>query len=177
MTNESPVVRWLTDGEQRAWRAYLAASGRLQQTLDADLQRDAGMPHAYYMILAMLSETPSRGARMTELAESLMISASRLSHAVKRLEALGWIRKDADPGDGRVTYACLTDAGLRALEDAAPGHVATVATHVFDTLTAEQVGQLYTISAAILGALAPGQSAVEVLRLGRAAGTEQHDPV
>ena len=85
MTNESPAVRWLTDGEQRAWRAYLAASGRLQQTLDADLQREAGMPHAYYMILAMLSETPSRGARMTELAESLMISASRLSHAVKRL--------------------------------------------------------------------------------------------
>ncbi|HUG49915.1 MAG TPA: MarR family transcriptional regulator [Terrimesophilobacter sp.] len=177
MTDPSAVTRWLTDDEQRAWRAYLAASGRLQQTLDADLQRDAGMPHAYYMILAMLSETPSRGARMTELAESLMISASRLSHAVKRLEALGWIRKDADPGDGRVTYACLTDAGLRALVDAAPGHVATVASHVFDTLTAEQVGQLYEISAAILGALAPGQSADEVLRLGRTAQAEQPDQV
>jgi hypothetical protein len=52
-----------------------------------------------------------------------------------------------------------------------------VATHVFDTLTAEQVALLYAISAAILGVLAPGQSADEVLRLGRTAQAEQPDPV
>lgn len=164
MSSEQQPFRWLTEREQRAWRAYLAASARLQQTLDRELQAQSDLPHAYYLILAMLSEAPHRGVRMMELAQMLGSSVSRLSHAVRKLQELGWIRKDADPNDGRVTYACLTDEGLRVVQDAAPGHVRTVLENVFDRLSAEQVEQLYEISAAILGAVAPGQTADAVLR-------------
>lgn len=156
--------RWLTDDEQRAWRAYLVATQRLEQVIDRDLQAGAGMPHAYYMILAMLSEAPDHALTITRLAEVLNSSVSRLSHALRKLETLGWIRKDADPTDKRVSFACLTDEGMRVLVDAAPGHVRTVATHLFDRLTPEQVQQLYDISEAILGSVAPGTAACDMLR-------------
>lgn len=157
-------TRWLSDDEQRAWRAFLVATQRLDQVIDRDLQQNAGMPHAYYMILAMLSEAPARSLTITDLAAVLNSSVSRLSHALRRLEALGWIRKDADPDDKRVSWAVLTDDGMRVLVDAAPGHVRTVATHVFDRLTPEQVEQLQEISRAILGGLAPGASVENLLR-------------
>ncbi len=165
MTRTEPT-RWLSDEEQRAWRAYLVASARLQEVLDRELLRDSGMPHTYYMILAMLSEAPEQGIRMSELAEVLKSSVSRLSHAVRKLEDAGWVRRDADPSDGRVSYACLTDEGMRVLVDAAPGHVETVVENVFDRLTPEQVGHLYEISAAILGALTPDDDPAQVLRPG-----------
>jgi hypothetical protein len=47
----------------------------------------------------------------------------------------------------------LTDAGMAALEGAAPGHVAEVRQRLFDQLTPEQVEQLGEISAAILRGL------------------------
>ncbi|GAA3748102.1 MarR family transcriptional regulator [Leifsonia bigeumensis] len=150
MTSEGKPFRWLDDDEQRAWRAYLAASARLQQRLDRDLQQKSGMPHAYYMILAMLSEAPDRGMRMTDLADLLSSSPSRLSHAIRKLVELGWIRRDDDPNDGRVTWACLTDDGMRVLVEAAPEHVTTVVDALFDRLTPEQVEQLREISSAML---------------------------
>lgn len=164
MTQKIKPFRWLDEREQKAWRAYLVASSRLQDVLDRDLQRQSGMPHTYYMILAMLSESPEHGVKMSELAEVLKSSVSRLSHAVRKLEEAGWIRRDADPGDGRVTYACLTDEGMRVLESAAPGHVTTVVDNVFDRLSSEQVDQLYEISAAILGAVAPEDDPAAILR-------------
>jgi DNA-binding MarR family transcriptional regulator len=150
MTQEEKPFRWLSEPEQRAWRAYLGATARLQQRIDRDLQQASGIPHAYYMILAMLSEAPERAMRMTDLAELLSSSPSRLSHAIRKLVELGWIRKDADPADGRVAWACLTDEGMSVVVDAAPGHVTTVVGALFDRLTPEQVEQLRTISEAML---------------------------
>ena len=164
MTDESKPFRWLDDREQKAWRAYLVATSRLQEVLDRELQAQSGMPHTYYMILAMVSEAPEHGIKMTDLAQVLKSSVSRLSHAVRKLEEAGWIRRDADPTDGRVTYACLTEEGQRVLKDAAPGHVTTVVNNVFDRLSHEQVGQLYEISAAIIGAVSPETDPGDVLR-------------
>ena len=86
--------RWLSDAEQEAWRAFLAFLTGLEDRLDRQLQRDAGMPHAYYQVLAMLSEAPGRTLRMSELAVATTSSPSRLSHAVARLEEKGWVRRD-----------------------------------------------------------------------------------
>src|SRR5690606_10224741 len=93
---------------------------------------------------------PERGMRMTDLAELLSSSPSRLSHAIRKLVDLGWIRKDADPADGRVTWACLTDDGMQVVVDAAPDHVTTVVDALFGRLTPEQVEQLREISNAML---------------------------
>jgi DNA-binding MarR family transcriptional regulator len=144
------TVRWLDDSEQQTWRAFIWAQRMLFEQLDRELQRDAGMPHAYYMILVVLSEHPSRSLRMSELAEALGSSRSRLSHAVARLEEWDWIRRVSDPSDGRGQVAQLTDKGHAAISAAAPGHVEGVRRHLFDQLTPTQVAQLRRISESIV---------------------------
>jgi DNA-binding MarR family transcriptional regulator len=145
-TPPTDAPRWLDDDEQRAWRAFLRAAAGVDEALDRQLQREAGMPHAYYQVLAMLSEIPGRTLRMSELAGLTTSSASRLSHAVARLEEKGWVRREKHPTDRRGALAVLTDDGWDALVAAAPGHVAAVRAAVFDRLDAEQVRQLRTIS-------------------------------
>ncbi|MEU3456718.1 MarR family transcriptional regulator [Micromonospora sp. NPDC006766] len=143
------MTRWLDPDEQRTWRAFLTASRALMDTLDRELQRDAGMPHAYYEILVRLSEAPQRRLRMSELADATGSSRSRLSHAASRLEAAGWIRREECPTDRRGQIAALTDAGHAALAAAAPGHVEGVRRHLFDALSPAQVDQLRRISEAL----------------------------
>jgi DNA-binding MarR family transcriptional regulator len=147
--------RWLDDGQQKTWRAYLAASQLLSDHIDRQLQRDAGMPHTYYSLLVWLSESPERRMRMTDLAERSKITRSRLSHAVARLEQNGWVRREDCPTDRRGQMAVLTDEGFAALEAAAPGHVEAVRGALFDRLTEEQVRQLGEIMRTVAEGLAP----------------------
>jgi DNA-binding MarR family transcriptional regulator len=142
-------VRWLDTREQLIWRGYLTATGAFMEHLDRQMQRDSGMPLAYFEILAVLSEMPGRSLRMSELADMCRSSRSRLSHAVSRLEEAGWVTRRACESDKRGQFAELTDAGFKVLEKAAPGHVNTVREHLFDVLTPEQLEQLDSITAAI----------------------------
>ncbi len=144
------MTRWLDADQQRAWRAFLAASTSLQAGLDAQLQADAGMPHTYYEVLVRLSEAPDRRLRMSALADAAGSSRSRLSHAVAQLEARGWVRREPCPEDRRGLVAVLTDEGFAALERAAPGHVEQVRRLLIDRLTPAQVRALREISEAIL---------------------------
>jgi DNA-binding MarR family transcriptional regulator len=145
-----PGPRWLSTDEQRTWREAIEAWQWLLAAVDAQLQRDSGMPLAYYEILVRLSEAPERSLRMTQLAEASSSSKSRVSHAVARLEERGWVRRMDCPTDRRGQIAMLTDQGFTALSAAAPGHVERVRRVLFDALTTEQLRQLDGISAAIL---------------------------
>jgi DNA-binding MarR family transcriptional regulator len=148
------MTRWLDAEEQRIWRAFLAATRMLFDTLDRELQRDADMPHAYYEILARLSEAPDRQLRMSHLADATSSSRSRLSHAIARLEERGWVLRRASPGDRRGQLAELTDDGFRVLAAAAPGHVEGVRSHLLDPLTPEQYRRLGEISQTLVAHLA-----------------------
>ena len=147
------ATRWLNEHEQRTWRAYLAATQLLASRLDRELQQDAGLPHGYYELLVRLSEAPERRLRMSALATTSWSSRSRLSHAVGKLEALGCVRRESCPSDGRGAFAVLTDEGMAVLEAAAPGHVEAVRRHLFDPLSPAQVDQLREICEALLGSL------------------------
>ncbi|WP_217240413.1 MarR family winged helix-turn-helix transcriptional regulator [Streptomyces sp. AC555_RSS877] len=143
------TTRWLTPKEQRAWRAYIAATQLLEDAIDRQLQQEAGMPHLYYSILAYLSDVPERRLRMTDLAERLKITRSRLTYAVTRLEKDGLLRRENCRWDKRGSVAVLTDEGMAVLEQTAPGHVETVRASLFDRLTEEQVDQLEEICTGI----------------------------
>ncbi|MFJ5260463.1 MarR family winged helix-turn-helix transcriptional regulator [Streptomyces sp. NPDC088387] len=147
------TTRWLTPEEQRAWRAYIGASLLLEDTLDRQLQQEAGMPHLYYSILSRLSEADERRLRMTDLAQLLKITRSRLTYAVTRLEKDGLVRREDCAWDRRGSVAVLTDEGMTVVERLAPGHVDTVRTALFDHLTPEQVGQLEEIFTGVTRAL------------------------
>jgi DNA-binding MarR family transcriptional regulator len=155
-----PTGEWLDDDQQAAWRALRATCQLLDGALDRQLQRDAGMPHAYYMLLAMLSEAPGRTLRMSDLAQMVQSSQSRISHAIARLEGRGWVRREPCPTDRRGFNAVLTPQGLEVLAAAAPGHVQAVRENLFDQLSAAQVEQLREICEAALGVLDPGGTAL-----------------
>ncbi|MGC5343583.1 MarR family winged helix-turn-helix transcriptional regulator [Streptomyces sp. DT24] len=154
-TAPSSGPRWLTDEEQKVWSAYLHATMLLEDYLDRQLQRDAGMPHIYYGLLVQLSQAPRRQKRMTELAKDAKITRSRLSHAVSRLEKNGWVRRENCPSDKRGQNAVLTEDGHEMLRRSAPGHVDAVRQAVFDRLTPEQIGALGEIMRTMAAGLEP----------------------
>jgi len=147
--------RWLTAEERASWLALAAMLIKLPCALDAQLQRDAGLRHFEYQVLAGLSEAPERSLRMSDLAVLASGSLSRLSHVVNRLEKRGWVRRTPDPADGRFTLAILTDEGWDKVVQTAPGHVEAVRSYVFDALSEEQAKQLNHIGYKIVKAIDP----------------------
>ncbi len=144
------MTRWLTPDEQRSWRAFLEAHRQVFAQLERQLAADHDLVHGDYEILVRLSEAADRQLRMSELAEATLSSRSRLSHAVARLEGLGWVRREACPDDRRGAYAVLTDGGHAALARMAPGHVDAVRAALVDRLSADDFADLGRICAQLL---------------------------
>jgi len=152
------TTRWLDAEEQRTWRQLSTMILRLQPVLSAQLQREFGISHFEYLLMACLSETPGSMLRMSVLATLCGSSLPRLSQAVGRLEKRGWISRHPDAQDSRYTLAVLSPAGLRRLQEAAPSHVDAVREFVFDRLTRVQARQLGAICQRILDGLPPDDS-------------------
>jgi DNA-binding MarR family transcriptional regulator len=133
---------WLTPDELASWLSVVRLLARLPWALDAQLQRDAGLSVIEYTTMAKLSTAPGWTIRMSDLAYITSSSLSRLSHMVKRLESRGYVRREADPVDGRYTNAVLLTPGMRKLESAAPGHVAYVRHLVLDNLSGDGLRRL-----------------------------------
>lgn len=130
---EADEPRWLTADQQRVWRAYLLGSARLSERLDADL-RKFGMDLPEYEILVSLEETPGRRLRMSELANAVHQSRSRLTHTISRMEKAGLVVRTTSPTDRRGVWAELTKAGIELLATAAPSHVACVQKNFVDAI-------------------------------------------
>ena len=136
---------WLNPREMKAWRSYIIASRRLLDALDFDLdQHDLSM--ADYEVLALLSDAPERKLRMSELAQLAMLSKSRLSHRIKVMEGVGWIKREACPNDKRGYFAVMTDKGFKAIAKAAPDHVESVRSRLLDHLTVKDQEDVTRIS-------------------------------
>lgn len=138
--------RWLTDEQQRAWRAYRRMQTILPAMLAHDLWRETGLSDPDYDVLSTLSETPSHSWRLRELAAKMLWSRSRLSHHISRMERRGLVQREGDPDDARGCMIVLTDAGMQTLVEAAPSHVESVREHFIDLLSEGDVKALREIS-------------------------------
>ncbi|WP_442943167.1 MarR family winged helix-turn-helix transcriptional regulator [Nocardia sp. NBC_00565] len=147
-SSRAPVEpSWLSPSQQRAWRAYMDGHQRLAAALNRQLQRDSDLTLAEYRILVLLSEAPDRSLRMSELADGVLSSRSRLTHQIRRLETQRMVRRNTCLEDGRGVLAELTEEGMRRLEAAAPGHVEAVRRNFIDLLDPAQleiVGDVFT---------------------------------
>lgn len=137
-TRSVAPTRWLTDGEQLVWRAYLEATQRLWERLDRELDEGGGVSLAEYEVLARLSESPKRSLRMSELADQVVSSRSRLTHTVTRMESRGLVSRRPSSRDGRGVVCALTGAGMDNLAERAHVHVDGVREHLFDQMDAEE---------------------------------------
>jgi DNA-binding MarR family transcriptional regulator len=142
----APTVGWLTEEELSAWRGYRRMRTLLDLQISRDLMRDSGLSDADYDVLSELSETAGQRLRLTELATWMLWSKSRLSHHLTRMEHRGLIAREEAPGDGRGSMIVLTPQGLKAIEEAAPLHVASVRRHIIDLLTPAELAALNSLT-------------------------------
>ena len=132
------MTRWLTKEQQVHWRAWLTASKGLTDQLSRELQEQHGLTITDYEILVCLSESENNSIRMSDLATKTLLSRSRLSHQVDRMESAGLIERKMCPDDRRGQLAVLTQVGSKTLEAAAPDHVLGVRKHLVDLLSDEE---------------------------------------
>lgn len=147
-------VRWLSDQEMHAWRAYLNGTRRLLERLERDLKCH-GLSHDDYALLVVLSEREDGRLRMSELADASVESRSRLSHHIGRLEAKGYVTREACPTDRRGSWAVITPEGRAIMDETAPHHVAGVRSHFLDQITPEELAAIGTAFARIDDAFGP----------------------
>jgi DNA-binding MarR family transcriptional regulator len=126
----------------------------LPAALDSQLQREVGMTHFEFIVMAALSRQPGRRLQLKDLALIANGSLSRLSHVMSRLERQGWVRR-VSKSEGRATNAELTDKGLRKLREAGPIHFQEVRRLVFDVLTPEEVKDLRRLTSRLNAGLLP----------------------
>lgn len=151
MTATPDTVQWLTAEQQTVWRAYLAGVSRINDRLDAEL-RPFGLDLGEYEILVNLSEAEQLEMRMSELADRVRQSRSRLTHTVARMEAKGLILRKSCPQDRRGVIAVLTANGLTLLKQAAPYHVASVREVLVDVVDPDDFEALGRAMQAVLDA-------------------------
>jgi DNA-binding MarR family transcriptional regulator len=144
------MTRWLDDEELRAWLKLAGVMLKLSPALDSQLQRDFDLTHFDYLCLAMLSESDDRTLPMSELAARTNATLSRLSHVISKLERRGWVARTPSPHSRRVTLVGLTEDGWKVLVEAAPSHVETVRSLIFDDLGREDVAALERIAGHIV---------------------------
>ncbi|WP_037065818.1 MarR family winged helix-turn-helix transcriptional regulator [Pseudonocardia acaciae] len=143
-------IEWLTEDEQRVYRAFSAMSRELFNHFDCDLKADVGIPRTYYELLFVLGSAPEGGMRLTELAHATRSNPSRITYAVARLERDGLLRRTASATDGRAWHAELTEAGAATLQAAARRHARSVREYLLDELGERQREELRRISTKVL---------------------------
>jgi DNA-binding MarR family transcriptional regulator len=92
----------------------LAIASRSVIALYRPLLEPMGLTHPQYLVMLALWE--HEPLRVNELSKLLQLDPGTLSPLLKRLEALGYLRRDKDPRDDRALAVVLTEKG-RALRD------------------------------------------------------------
>lgn len=152
-------VAWLGAEEMRAWRGFIDGSQRLMEVLNRELESAHAISLAEYRILVMLSESPDGSVRMSDLADGVLSSRSRLTHQVRRMEAEGMVERAQCAEDGRGVLAVITDNGRRRLAEAAPTHLAGVRRYFVDLLAEAElkvVGDVFDRVDTAIGSRADG---------------------
>jgi DNA-binding MarR family transcriptional regulator len=146
-------ARWLTEREERAWRALQFMQMRLEGELARQLAADSGLSYSDYLVLVALTDRPDGRMRLYELARDLGWEKSRASHHVGRMVGRGLVTKEKCASDRRGFFVVVTDEGRRAIHEAAPGHVAAVRRLVIDRLEPDQLDAVGAAAEAVLAGL------------------------
>jgi DNA-binding MarR family transcriptional regulator len=146
-------VRWLDEREARAWRALQSMQMRLEAALGRQLADDSELSLSDYAVLVSLTDRPDGRLRLFELGQQIGWEKSRLSHHVARMAGRGLVKKEVCASDRRGAFVVVTNSGRKAIETAAPGHVAEVRRLVVDRLSADQLDAIANAAETVLAAL------------------------
>ena len=132
----------LDELELDAWRGMLAVHSAMLSGLDAELEQEHGLPLTSYEVLLYLADSEEGRLRMSELADSVLLSRSGLTRLVDRLERQGLLRRESCPSDRRGAYAAITQRGRDLFDRARVTHLDGVRRRFLDHLSAEELHAL-----------------------------------
>ncbi|MGA0595223.1 MarR family winged helix-turn-helix transcriptional regulator [Enterovirga sp. CN4-39] len=114
---------------------------RLRRAFFDEAMRPHGLTPSQWWVLAQLGRRRGRPVSQVELAKSLDMGKAALGGLIDRLEAAGYVRRDASEDDRRVKLVAPTDRGLH-MTDAMRrvGHELNL--RVFAGLSDEEVAAL-----------------------------------
>jgi DNA-binding MarR family transcriptional regulator len=157
MTTEATTVPRtdLTELELEAWRGFLQTHALLARRLDASLEAEHGLPLSSYEVLLFLATASGGRMRMSELADSVLLSRSGLTRMIDRLVREGLVERASCPSDKRGLFAVLTDAGRRRFEQARAAHLQDVREQFLSQFSVAELEQLASFWARLVPPSAP----------------------
>lgn len=161
MASRPTDVPWLDERQQAAWRSFQVMQARLNAALASELANESDLSLADYVVLVVLTESPSGSARIFDLARHLGWERSRVSHHTARMATRGLVRKDTCPSDRRGAVVTVTAAGRRAIESAAPGHVRAVRRMFIDVVTDEELDAMASAADRVVAAIGCAEGSQE----------------
>lgn len=149
--NDVPDSTPLSPAEEDLWRAFAQVLNVLPRMLDTRLQATANITAPEYVALASLADARPDGLRISELADRVGLSPSRVSRLAESLVRRGEVHRGRGVDDGRSAQLTVTEAGLARVEAAWPHQVANVREHVLRHLDAADHATLTRALRSIMG--------------------------
>jgi DNA-binding MarR family transcriptional regulator len=120
---ELAAENWSARGWENAapGMAAVTAVMRVQQIMLRDVEavlKPLGLTFARYEVLMLLSFSRAGALPVGKVGERLQVHPASVTNAVDRLERDGYVRRRANPADGRGVLAALTQEGRQLAERA-----------------------------------------------------------
>ncbi len=100
----------------------MRAHARVTRCVESDLIAEQKLTLPGYEVLAALAAAPEHRLRMTDLADTVLLSRSGVTRLVDRLERLGLVHRVRVDSDGRGVLAVITEEGRDRLNTASATH-------------------------------------------------------
>ncbi|WP_127476101.1 MarR family winged helix-turn-helix transcriptional regulator [Microbacterium sulfonylureivorans] len=136
--HERGTRRWLSEDEERSWRAFRRMMTAVTERTAHDLA-PTGLSMPDYEVLSTLVDREEHRWGLRDMAAKMEWSRSRLSRQISRMQARGLVDRHADDSDGRSVVLELTESGYAALRAATATHLASVRRRFVDRLTPEEL--------------------------------------
>ncbi len=101
-----------------AWIGLMQTHAAVRRTLDADLLAAHRLPLTAFEVLFQLARTGEGTTRVSDLAERVLLSRTRLSRVLGDLERAGFVAREGSPAYARAVLVGLTADGEAMLRRA-----------------------------------------------------------
>ncbi|WP_067975240.1 MarR family winged helix-turn-helix transcriptional regulator [Mycolicibacter icosiumassiliensis] len=129
----------LDEIEQQCWQAFLESSALLLSTVNRQLLARHSLSLFDFLVLQSLARSADGSARMGDLAHALVLSPSRLTELMRRLESQDLVRRSRSRTDGRGVLASITREGRAVVRPAARTYVQSVRAFYLDPISRPQM--------------------------------------
>jgi len=131
---DADIVSW--------WGLVIEGFHRTHRHVGVGVQDAVGLAQAPAEVLLRLVRTPQRRLPMSQVARECALSSGGFTKVADKLVRLDLMRRAPSAEDRRVTYAELTDEGVRVAQEVESATALALRAHLVDVLGAPQAKAL-----------------------------------